>query len=159
MSDSTPIEHVRAIMEATRIAGFTHLDDQGRLVCVPMGTQRFSEPGTTHWITEKDSDKVRHLQADPRVNLFYASKEGYVSIAGTARLVEDRDRLAELWGFFTDSFMDGGPEHPNAGLIEVTAQTASWWTTPNGAVTLVKLVAARVGQGETDLGDSGTVSL
>jgi general stress protein 26 len=159
MSDTTPLETVRSIMESTRIASLTYLDSHGRLVATPMGTQKFDEPGTTFWITERDSDKVAHLQADPRVNVFYAGKDGYASLTGTAAVVDDPAKLEELWGFFTDSFMKGGPEDPNSVLLEVTADTAQWWDTPGAVVTVVELVKAKVTGDETDLGDSGITSL
>ena len=159
MSDKTPVETVRSIMESTRIASLTYLDAQGRLVATPMGTQKFDDPGTTYWITERDSDKVAHLRSDPRVNVFYAGKDGYVSLTGTAAVVDDPARLRELWGFFTDSFMEGGPEDPNSVLIEVTADTAEWWDTPGAVVTVVELVKAKVTGNETDLGDTGITNL
>ena len=159
MSEKTPVETVRSIMESTRIASLTYLDSQGRLVATPMGTQSFEHPKTTYWITERDSDKVAHLQADPRVNVFYAGKDGYVSLTGTAAVVDDPARLKELWGFFTDSFMEGGPEDPNSVLLEVTADTAQWWDTPGAVVTVVELVKAKVTGNETDLGDSGIADL
>ena len=159
MSEKTPVETVRSIMESTRIASLTYLDSQGRLVATPMGTQSFEHPKTTYWITERDSDKVAHLRADPRVNVFYAGKDGYVSLTGTAAVVDDPARLKELWGFFTDSFMEGGPEDPNSVLLEVTADTAQWWDTPGAVVTVVELVKAKVTGNETDLGDSGIADL
>lgn len=159
MSEKTPEETVAEIMESTRIASMTYLDDQGRLVSTPMGAQKFEYPGTTYWVTERDSDKVAHLRADPRVNVFYAGGDGWVSMAGTATLIEDEAKLKELWGFFTDSFMEGGPEDPNSALLEVTADTAQWWTSPSGPVTMVKLVGAKVSGRQTDLGDTGIVDL
>ena len=159
MSEKTPEETVRSIMESTRIASLTYLDDAGRLVATPMGTQKFDDPRTTYWVTERDSDKVAHLRADPRVNVFYPGSDGYVSLAGTARLVEDEARLKELWGFFTGAFMDGGPEDPNSGLLEVTAETAQWWDTPGSVATVVALVKAKVTGDETDLGESGITTL
>lgn len=159
MSAKTPEETVRSIMESTRIASLTYLDGAGRLVATPMGTQKFDDPRTTYWVTERDSDKVSHLRADPRVNVFYAGSDGYVSLTGTARLVEDEARLTELWGFFTGAFMDGGPEDPNSALLEVTAETAQWWDTPGSVATVVALVKAKVTGDETDLGDSGITTL
>jgi general stress protein 26 len=159
MSDKTPEETVRSIMESTRIASLTYVDSVGRLVATPMGTQKFEDPRLTYWITERDSDKVAHLRADPRVNVFYAGGDGYVSLTGSAHLVEDEARLKSLWGFFTDSFMEEGPEHPNSALLEVIAESAQWWDTPGAVATAVALVKGKVTDDETDLGESGIVSL
>ncbi len=159
MADKTPDQLVREIMEGARIAAFAHHDDQGNIITVPMGVQKFDDPATTYWVTQKSSDKVRHLAADPRVNVYYASDDGYVSLTGTARLVEDQAKLKELWDFFTDAYMGGGPEDPDAGLLEVTGESASYWATDSAPVTLVKLVAAKVTGTQTESGDMGAVDL
>lgn len=160
MADKTPEEIVRSIMESTKVATMTYLDGAGRIVATPMGVQEFEEPGTTYWITEKDSDKVAHLSQDPRVNLFFSNREGYVSISGTARLIEDRARLEELWGSFTDAFMEGGPDDPNSGLLEVSADTAQWWDSPGAVASAVQIVKAKVtGDEATDIGDTGVTRI
>lgn len=159
-SDNTdPQQTVRDIMESTRIASLTYLDHEGRLVSTPMGVQKFEEPGTTYWITERDSDKVAAIENDPRVNVHFPGSDGYVSLAGTARVINDEARLKELWGTFTDAFMEEGPEHPNSVLLEVTADTAQWWDTPGTVATLVSVARAKLTGSETDLGDSGITQL
>lgn len=159
MSHDDPKELTAEIMRAARIAALTYRDDQGRLVSTPMGTQDFEDPATIYFITEKDSDKVRHITANPEVNVFYSSNEGYVSLSGTAAIVEDPQRLEELWGAMTDSFMEGGPEDPNSGLLEVRADTAQYWSSPGKAAMVVSLIKARLSDETTDLGDSGIVDL
>ncbi len=76
---------VAEIMRKTDIAVLTYLSTEGALVSTPMGTQDFEEPGTTWFLTEASSDKVRAIEADPRVNVAYSSKAGWVSLSGTAR--------------------------------------------------------------------------
>lgn len=160
MADKTPEEIVRSIMESTNVATMTYIDDAGRIVATPMGVQKFDEPGTTYWITEKDTDKVTHLGQDPRVNIFFANREGYVSLSGTARVIDDRARLEELWGSFTDAFMEGGPEDPNSTLLEVTADTAQWWDSPGAVASVVQIIKAKVSDDEaTDLGDTGVTRI
>lgn len=160
MSHDSTKELTADIMRAARIASLTYRDDQGRLVATPMGTQDFDDPATVYFITEKDSDKVRHISANPEVNVFYSSSEGYVSLSGTAALVDDPQRLEELWGAMTDAFMEGGPQDPNSGLLEVRADTAQYWSSPGKAAMVVSLIKARLSDDDTtDVGDSGIVDL
>ena len=44
-----------------------------------------------------------------------------MSLSGSARIVNDTDKLRELWSSFTDSWLEGGPENPNNVLIEIDA--------------------------------------
>ena len=131
----------------------------GELSLVPPG-RRISGPGTTPIMAAFTHPSPQGSRfSDGSYGVFYAGKDGYVSLTGTAAVVDDPARLKELWGFFTDSFMEGGPEDPNSVLLEVTADTAQWWDTPGAVVTVVELVRAKVTGDETDLGDSGITNL
>ncbi|WP_168582942.1 pyridoxamine 5'-phosphate oxidase family protein [Gephyromycinifex aptenodytis] len=148
------------IMKDTRIAMLTHQDRQGRLVSHPMATQDVDFDGTAYFITERDSDKVADLQANPAVNVAYSGKGSWVSLSGTARIVDDVAKLTELWSSFTGAWMDGGPENPNNILIVVEADTAEYWDSPgNSKVTQVaNLVKSRV-SGERVEGENEVVDL
>lgn len=152
-------ELVSEIMKDTRIAILTYVDELGRLVSMPMGTQDFEDPGTVHFITHADSDKMAAIAANPSVNVAYSSGKGWVSLSGNAARNDDRALLEELWDPSASAFMDGGPEDPNSGLLEVTAETAQWWDTPGSVATVVALVKAKVTGDETDLGESGITTL
>ena len=154
----TEIETVATIMRETRIAVLTHVED-GRLVSVPMGTQDLDDPGTIHFITEADTDKVRAIAAHPEVNIAYATDDGWVSVSGTARRNDDRELLGRLWDASAGAFMEGGPDDPNNTLITVTADTARYWTSPGTVATVVQMAKGLVSDGRPDLGDTGTVSL
>lgn len=154
----TEIETVATIMRETRIAVLTHVED-GRLVSVPMGTQDLDDPGTIHFITEADTDKVRAIAAHPEVNIAYATDDGWVSVSGTARRNDDRELLGRLWDASAGAFMEGGPDDPNSTLITVTADTARYWTSPGTVATVFQMAKGLVSDGRPDLGDTGTVSL
>ena len=154
----TENETVAKIMRETRIAVLTHVED-GRLVSVPMGTQDLDDPGTIHFITAADTDKVRAITTHPAVNVAYATDDGWVSVSGTARRNDDRELLGQLWDASAGAFMEGGPDDPNSTLITVTADTARYWTSPGTVATVVQLAKGLVSDGRPDLGDTGTVSL
>lgn len=150
---------VTEIMKDTRIAVLTYHSALGALVSTPMGTQDFETPSTVWFITERDTDKVHALAADPRVNLSYSSKAGWVSLSGTARLNEDRDKLRELWDASAGIFMSGGPDDEENVLLEVTGVTAEYWESPGKVSTAIGLVKGLVGDAEPDLGDNDVVTL
>jgi general stress protein 26 len=150
---------VTEIMRETRIAVLTYHSEQGQLVSTPMGNQDFENPSTVWFITEKDTDKVRAIAADPRVNVAYSSKAGWVSLSGTARLNEDRAKLEELWDASADTFMSGGPEDDENALIEVTGLTAEYWESPGRVSTAIQMAKGLVTDAEPDLGDNDTVTL
>ena len=150
---------VAEIMRETRIAVLTYVTPAGALVSTPMGMQDFEEPGTTWFITELDTDKVHAIQADPRVNVSYSSKAGWVSLTGTARVSEDRAKLEELWDASAGIFMSGGPEDPTNVLLEIDGATAEYWESPGKVSAAIQLAKGLVSDAEPDLGDNDTVTL
>ena len=153
------IETVTTIMRECDIAVLTYVDPEGRLVSTPMGTQDFEEPGTTWFLTERTSDKVRALAGDSRVNVSYSSKAGWVSLSGSARVSDDREKLEELWDASAGAFMQGGPDDPGNVLLRVEGDTAEYWESPGRATMVVQLVKGLVSDVRPDLGDNDTVEL
>jgi general stress protein 26 len=151
---------VRELIRKTRIAMLTHADEHGNLISKPMATQDVDFDGTVYFIAERTSDQVQDLQQRPSVNVAYAGEGAWVSLTGSALVVNDVDKLKELWDSFTGSWLEGGPENPDNILIEVTGRSAEYWDTPGGSkVTQVaNLVKAKV-TGDTIKGDKGVVDL
>lgn len=141
---ATDVEKIADIMRDTRIAVLTYTDERGRLVSTPMGTQDLDDPGTVWFITEADSDKVRAITANPRVNVAYSSGDGWVSYSGTAALNTDREKLKELWDPSASAFMSGDPDNPNNALLEITGDTAQLWESPGKLGMLVTMAKGLV---------------
>ena len=159
MADQTPRELVEAIMQDARIATLTYVDDAGRLVSTPMGTQDLDDPGTVWFITDLESEKVAAIRQRPAVNVAYATDKGWVSLAGDAEVSTDRAKLEELWDPSASAFMSGGVDDPTSGLLKITADTAEYWESPGKVAMVVKLVKGLVSDDGPDPGDSGVVQL
>ncbi|HEU4513025.1 MAG TPA: pyridoxamine 5'-phosphate oxidase family protein [Nocardioidaceae bacterium] len=152
-------DKVRKLIKDSRIAMLTTLDPQGRIVSQPMATQDVEPDADLWFIAERASEKVTNIARDPRVNVSYSSNDSWVSVAGTAEVVNDVDKLKELWNTFTDAWMQGGPENPENVLIRVSADSAEYWDSPGSKVTQVlNLLKAKV-TGERYEGDNKTVDL
>jgi general stress protein 26 len=150
---------VHDLIKSTRIAMLTTVAPDGRLISKPMANQDVEFDGDVWFIAERDSVKVRNIQANPQVNVAYSSSDSWVSLSGTASVVDDQAKLAELWDTFTDAWMEGGPENPNNILIRVQADSAEYWDTPGSKVTQVaNLLKAKV-TGKRFEGDNEQVDL
>jgi general stress protein 26 len=150
---------VAEIMKDTRIAVLTYVGPGGSLVSTPMGMQDFEHPGTIWFLTERDTDKVRAIEADPRVNVSCHSDSGWVSLSGTATVSEDRAKLRELWDASAGAFMSGGPEDASNVLLEVDGATAEFWESPGKVTSAIQLAKGLVTDAQPDLGDNDTVTL
>jgi general stress protein 26 len=163
MTETSTTDEQRAkvhdLIKSTRIAMLTTVAPDGRLISKPMANQDVEFDGDVWFIAERDSVKVRNIQANPQVNVAYSSSDSWVSVSGTAAVVDDQAKLAELWDTFTDAWMEGGPENPNNILIRVRADSAEYWDTPGSKVTQVaNLVKAKV-TGKRFEGDNEQVDL
>lgn len=151
---------VRELIRNTRIAMLTHVDEHGHLISKPMATQDVDFDGTVYFIARRTSDQVQDLQQRPSVNVAYAGDGAWVSLTGTALVLNDDEKLKELWDAFTGAWLEGGPESRDNVLIEITGRSAEYWDTPGGGkVTQVaNLVKSKV-TGDTVKGDKGVVDL
>ncbi|WP_210503740.1 pyridoxamine 5'-phosphate oxidase family protein [Nocardioides xinjiangensis] len=153
------ISTVAELMRATDIAVLTYVSLDGALVSTPMATRDFTDPGTMWFLTERDTDKVRAIQADPRVNVTYHGDNGWVSLSGTATVSDDRAKVAELWDASADTWMSGGPEDAANVALRVEGATAEYWESPGKATAAVQLVKGLVSNSRPDMGDNDTVEL
>jgi general stress protein 26 len=150
---------VRKLIKDARIAMLTSVAPDGKLISKPMATQDVELDGDVWFIAERDSQKVRNIEARPHVNVSYSDRSSWLSLSGTATVVDDSAKLEELWNTFTDAWLEGGPENPNNVLIRVEADSAEYWDSPGSKVTQVlNLVKAKV-TGERYEGDNESVDL
>jgi general stress protein 26 len=156
MTQDDDTRKVAELIKDIRVAMLTHADATGRLVSQPMATQQVDFDGDVLFITERDSHKCRDIEAQSpaTVNVSYSSGGSWVSLSGTAEVVDDRAKLEELWSTFTDAWMEGGPENPNNVLIRISADSAEFWDTPGSKATQVlNFVKAKVTGERLDDGD------
>ena len=152
-------QKVRDLIKSTRIAMLTSTAPDGTLVSKPMANQDVEFDGTVYFIAERSSEKVRNIGAHPHVNVSYSSSSSWVSLSGTASVLDDRAKLAELWDTFTDAWMEGGPDNPENVLIKVDGDSAEYWDSPGSKVTqVVNLLKATV-TGKRFEGDNEKVDL
>ncbi|HEY0335349.1 MAG TPA: pyridoxamine 5'-phosphate oxidase family protein [Stenotrophomonas sp.] len=130
-------EDIRLLAELIRdveVAMFTTVSADGRLVSRPLGTQQVDFDGDLWFATAADSPKVQEIAVEPRVNVAYAApdRNTYVSVAGRARIVDDRARVEAMWSPSMQLFFPGGQDDPNLRLIHVRAESAEYWNSPAG---------------------------
>lgn len=126
---------------------------------VPMARQEV-EPSAELWfITARDTEHTRAIQHEPRVSLTFSARDSWVAVYGTAAVVDDRDRLAELWNTFAEAWLPGGPDDPNAVLLRVDIETGEYWDTPGGKVASLLSFAKTRLTGDTYDAEHGTVDV
>lgn len=165
MADHDRQQHIEQLAELIRdvdIAMFTTTGVDGRLYSRPLGTQEVEFDGDLWFATAADSPKVAEIALNPRVNVAYASqsKNTYVSVAGIARIVDDRAKVDELWSPAMKLFFPGGKDDPNLRLIHVRAESAEYWDGPGTLLgKALSFVLSAVSDDPGALSDNGVVDL
>ena len=125
---------------------------------VPMARQEV-EPDSTLWfITVKDAAHSEAIRSDPRVSLTFTSRDSWVAVYGRASLIDDRDKLAELWNTFAEAWLPGGVADPNAVLLRVDVEHGEYWDTPGSKIASLLSFAKAKLTGDTFDAEHGTVS-
>ena len=121
------------LIENIETAMFTTRRPDGRLVSRPMATQKRASGADLWFVTMRGSEKLDEIRNEAQVNLAYfkdRTKE-WVSVSGRAKIVEDRDKIRELYApdwraWFGDEGgeRDGTPDDPRMVLIGVDVEMA-----------------------------------
>ena len=163
MTHEQVVAKIGSLTKGIRFAMLTTMDQSGQLHARPMATQDLDFDGTLWFFTQRDSEKVDEFQRTPNVNVAYSDpgKQTYVSLAGTASLVDDADKKKELWQAPLKAWFPQGLEDPELTLIKVDVEGAEYWDSPNGKiVALVGLAKAVItGKPAQNIGENKTVEL
>jgi general stress protein 26 len=126
------IAKLRELAKGLHVAMFTTQGEDGRLFSRPLGVQELEFDGDVWFATGLDSEKVREIEANPEVNVAFASKDNgtYISISGTAGVVRDRAEIERHWTPGMGVYFKDGKNDPNLCLIRVEAHSAEYWDGP-----------------------------
>jgi general stress protein 26 len=153
------------LIKNIKFAMFTTRHGNGHLHARPMTTQN-KELGADEslwFFMSKSGDPVGDLKADPVVNVVYAdpSEDTYVSVSGTAAMIEDAAKKEQLWSKLAEAWFPGGPNDPDLALVQVQIVHANYWDVKESKlVQLYEMAKAAVtGKPPTDLGEHGEVRM
>ncbi len=121
-------------IKGIRVAMLTTLEEDGSLHSRPMIAQDAEFDGNLWFFTSAHAPKVNDVQRHQQVNLNYARPDGttFVSISGTAQLLQDRKKIRELWQPICKTWFPDGEDDPNLALLKVHVERAEYWEWPSG---------------------------
>ncbi|WP_159499763.1 pyridoxamine 5'-phosphate oxidase family protein [Microbacterium sp. 18062] len=133
MTDDTH-QTLTTLIERFRFAFLTTVQTDGTLVAHPLTVQEAEFDGDLWFIIAKDAPAALNLERDAHAGISLSSNDAWVSLSGTARLVEDRAKLDELWSPSVEAWFPNGKEDPNVGLLHFAADGAEYWHSPGGTI-------------------------
>jgi general stress protein 26 len=150
---------VAGLLKDFRFAMLTTVDEMGKLVAHPLTVQEREFDGDLWFIIGRNASAVTHIALNPSVGVSLSSNDSWVSLSGTADLVDDHAKLEELWNGAVEAWFPEGPSDPNVTLLKFSADSAEYWDSPGGKVaSLMSFVKSKV-TGETLDADNEKVDL
>jgi general stress protein 26 len=160
MTDQSEVAKLAELVQKFRIAMLTTVSADGALTSRPMAVQETEFDGDLWFFAQRDSDQVRHLSADPRIGVALSSLDTWVSISGTAELVEDRAKARQLWNSAVEAWFPNGPDDPDVVLLKVHADGAEYWDSPGSRVmTVLSYAKSKLTGNRPDVGENEKVDL
>lgn len=126
----------------------------------PMSAHARRDEDAIYFLTDLRSHKDDEIEINENVCLCFGDNGSYkyVSVSGTANLLDDRNRVAELWSTAARAFWES-KDDPNIRILKVRPAMAEFWDSPGKIVTTVKMAAAAVTGSRPDLGSNRKVLL
>jgi general stress protein 26 len=160
MSDAESISKVTDIINDSHIGMFTTINEAGALVSRPLAVQEVKDDGDMWFFTSANTSQVAHIRANPAVNVSFGKRTEWVSVAGTAEVVTDRQLIHDMWNQVVEAWFPDGPDTPEVVLLHVDSDSAEYWASPGGtAATVLQWIKSKVTKSRMSVGESGTVEL
>src|SRR5689334_2526286 len=133
------LNKIRELLKNFPIA-FMVTVNNGNLTARPIGIvggdQEFT--GTLWFITDKRSRKVEAIDEGALTTLLFQNdKEGcYLHLTGRAAVVDDRQRLEQLYTTLQRTWFPKGLDDPDITLVRFDAEDANYWDSHDSYVRL-----------------------
>ncbi|WP_155297671.1 pyridoxamine 5'-phosphate oxidase family protein [Deinococcus kurensis] len=160
-TNTDSVKKIASLINGVKFAMLTVQTEKGHLHGHPMTTQDVEFDGDIWFIGGKDTAQVAAMRLHPQVNVSYShpDKGVYVSVNGTAQLVEDRAKLDELWSDFYKAYFPQGKEDPNIQLIHIAANGAEYWESDGKVRSLISLAKGLIKGEQPHQGENETIKL
>lgn len=154
-------EKLGELIKDVRTAMVTTVEADGTLHTRPLAALKYENDGQLWFYTAIDSAKVDEISNDMRTSVAFADihRDAYVAASGLADIVNDRQRIRELWTPFAKPWFPDGPDDPNLALLRVQVERAEYWTSPGKAAYLFGVARAAITGRRTSMGENRKLTL
>lgn len=162
LSEQEAIEKFKEIVKHESTCLFTTRLTEVPLTTRPMAVQKVCDQGNFWFLSDRDSDKNKEIENDPRVQLFISNTSNYefLSVYGNASITRDRHKIDELWSDIAKAWFPEGKDDPRVTVIKVTPEQGFYWDTKDGKlVSMIKILASAVTGKTMQEGVEGTISV
>jgi len=161
-SKAEQIKFLKDKVEDVRIAMLVTVNANHEIHSRPMGTAKLDEEGNIWFFTNEYSSKVDEISHENKVVVTYSnpSNNTYLSIKGTASIVDDRGKMKKLWNPIIKAFFPDGIDDPKLTLLKVDTEEAEYWDSNSSKMVVgFQMLKAAITGERYDQGDHGKIQL
>jgi len=138
----------------------THDGEGDELRARPMHAHGKREDDAIYFLTDRRHQKDDEIQINDNICLAFADTGGqrYLSVTGTATVLDDRALVHDLWDASNKAFWDDEND-PDIRVLRVRPSMAEFWDSPGRIVTSVKMAAAALTGAKLEYGENRKVVL
>ena len=162
LSNQDAIDKIKELVKSEQLCLFTTQLSVAPLSTRPMSATETDDEGNLWFFSAKSSDKNRHIQTDPRVQLFFShpGSSEFLSVYGSASISTDKALIEKYWNPVVKAWFQEGKDDPEITLIKVAPEEAYYWDTKNSKmVSMIKILTSVVTGKTMDDGVEGTLKL
>ena len=111
----------------------------------PMSVLDVDDKGNLWFMSQVDSAKNKEIEADPFTHLFFQhhKNSGFLNIYGISEIIEDRQKIEELWNPLLKVWFQDGKDDEKISVIKVEPTDVYYWDTKHGeAISFIKMAAS-----------------
>jgi general stress protein 26 len=145
------IEQLKKLIDRVNVAMLTTLKANGEFYSRPMNTMQVDDEGSVYFFSDEHTPDMHDVKVNNWVSVTYTNPENntYVALNGRLFLIDDEEKIKELWVPACKAWFPEGVNDPNLTLIKVETLKAEYWdTSASGMVVLFNMIKAIV-KGET----------
>jgi general stress protein 26 len=126
MSD-TDRQRLRALIQEFHSGMLVTRTPEGTMRARPMAIAKLEENNDLFFATSLESGKIGDIEQDHQVTLTLQAAAAWVSVSGTARIVQDRSKVDSYWNEGMKVWFPQGKDDPNLCLLQLRPVQAEFW--------------------------------
>jgi general stress protein 26 len=128
LSETEKRQRLRELVLRFDTAMLVTRTDDGGMRARPLSIVDSGDDGSElYFSTAIESPKIHELEADPHVNVVMQDSRRFVSLSGTARILDDRALIDRLWSQAWKVWFPKGKDDPSLRLLAVEPVEAAYW--------------------------------
>ena len=131
-------EKIKKLIDRNRVGMFV-TQDKGKIFSRPIAYADVDDDNYVWFFTDVHSEKIDDIINNRQVNFSFSnhSDNTYISLSGTAELVNDPAIIDQKWSFFMKAWFPEGKEAERLTLIKVIPESVQYWDGSSSKIVLL----------------------